>query len=81
MVLTTTAQLLTGKQPFYTTKMPGSVLMKIISGVLPERKDYVSPDLDNNVWSLLQACWQKDPSKRPTIHEVARRVEAIRNAN
>jgi len=75
----TMLELLTGKVPFYTMRMPGSVLMKIVSGVLPERKDYVSPDLDNNVWSLLQACWHMEPSKRPTIQEVVKQVEAIRD--
>jgi len=76
----TALELLSGKQPFYTTPWPVFVLMNIMSGVLPERKDYMSSDLGDEVWSLLQACWQMEPAKRPTIREVVARVETIHAA-
>jgi hypothetical protein len=30
-----------------------------------------------DLWSLLQACWNKDPSGRPTIVEVEHRLREI----
>ncbi|KDQ09622.1 hypothetical protein BOTBODRAFT_36859 [Botryobasidium botryosum FD-172 SS1] len=76
----TALELLSGKEPFYTSQGLGSALTKIGSGVLPRYDDYPSPSMDHQIWSLLEACWKEDPLNRPTISEVVERLGAIHSA-
>ncbi|KDQ12083.1 hypothetical protein BOTBODRAFT_176617 [Botryobasidium botryosum FD-172 SS1] len=77
----TTLELVSGKQPFASIKMPGTVLLKVAQGERPDQKEYDSTVLKGNLWSLLQSCWHKDPEKRPSIDVVVKKMEAILEAH
>jgi len=73
----TTLELVTGKQPFNSIKMPGTVLLRVAQGERPDAKEYDSPVLQGDLWWLLHSCWHQDPEKRPSINWVVRIMEAI----
>ena len=47
-------------------------------GVRPPRPD--CPGVTGQTWKMMKQCWERLPSKRPTIKEVARILEAERRA-
>ncbi|KAK7445090.1 hypothetical protein VKT23_014951 [Stygiomarasmius scandens] len=44
--------------------------MLILEGSRPQRPSTIPDDM----WTLVQACWTQDPSERPSIDEICRRV-------
>ncbi|KDQ08166.1 hypothetical protein BOTBODRAFT_38152 [Botryobasidium botryosum FD-172 SS1] len=73
----TSLELLSGKVPFHTTKLPGQVLLKVVRGEHPSRSEY-DCTIDDRMWALFERCWSSDPKARPTIQEVISEVETIR---
>jgi len=73
----TTLELITGKPPFNSIRMPGTVLIKVAQGERPDPKEFDIPILQGELWSLLVVCWHKDPEKRPSIKEVVTKMEGI----
>lgn len=43
-------------------------MAKVLSGERPERPNH--PVLTDNLWVLVQRCWQKDPRRRPEIGDI-----------
>ncbi|KIO22822.1 hypothetical protein M407DRAFT_115180 [Tulasnella calospora MUT 4182] len=71
-------ELLTGKQPFYTTQGEDSVAQQIINGKVPFTGDY--PELQDDLWwSTLKMCWSRNPEDRPPMRTVYK--ELVRTAN
>ncbi|KDQ18548.1 hypothetical protein BOTBODRAFT_171371 [Botryobasidium botryosum FD-172 SS1] len=75
----TSLELLSGKQPFYKTRMPAAVYNQISKGKRPEQSEYDAPDMSESMWSLLTSCWT-EAAQRPTIDEVVSQMEAIHAA-
>ena len=69
-------ELLTGELPYNVVKPPLAIINKVYEGVSPRgltgKLRYNLPCVDQ-VWGLLEACWQ-DASLRPSISDVKERM-------
>jgi Protein tyrosine and serine/threonine kinase len=71
------SQVFTGEPPFPQVR-PEAVIGRILRGRRPERPEESRKlGLSDNVWNMVEACWSKDPSLRPTVSEV---VTCLNNA-
>ncbi|KDQ18616.1 hypothetical protein BOTBODRAFT_516704 [Botryobasidium botryosum FD-172 SS1] len=61
----TTVELLSGKVPFFTIRVPGLLATMIMEGRHPKKEEYERDgiQIDDGVWSLLESCWEK-PDRR-----------------
>ena len=68
-------QLLSGQVPF--SDKPGLPVAKaILGGERPPRPD--NPSCTDDLWALIQRCWDGDIRLRPKIHEVQKILSSIR---
>ena len=55
------SQIYTGRMPFYEITNDFRMILAVTRGIRPLRVEYtlrkIHGDLDNNVWTLIQACW------------------------
>lgn len=55
-------------------------MLKITKGP-PQRKDHIKFEdyayRPNEMWELLERCWNYDPEERPTIDDVVMRLKEI----
>ena len=61
-------QMYTGRVPFAHRRFYGGVVFDVIRGVRPPRPE--CPKLTDDIWTVIQSCWNHDPKKRPTINTV-----------
>ncbi|KAF8964090.1 TKL/TKL-ccin protein kinase [Flammula alnicola] len=71
-------ELLTGKHPYSDIKRDAAVIHGII--VLKKtpsrpREEAVAPWLSDALWDLMQNCWHKEASCRPSMAQVTSRIE------
>ncbi|KAF8999179.1 kinase-like domain-containing protein [Cyathus striatus] len=69
-----------GKMPFYQFQHDVTVITKVISGQRPlppkpDSKAYQS-GLTDWMWSLIEECWDQNPTKRPMISDVVDRLSS-----
>ena len=57
----------TGKAPFYGV-LPTTVAVGILSGNRPSRPTH--PDVTNDLWRIVERCWDQDPQRRPDVSDV-----------
>ncbi|KAJ7768228.1 kinase-like domain-containing protein [Mycena metata] len=64
-------EILTEKVPFYEEKNDISAMLQVLDGNRPSRPASCmgTPQLDN-LWDLLQSCWEDDPQKRPKASQI-----------
>lgn len=86
----TALELMSGKVPYSRIKMPGSVVMEVSRGRVPERprrggstgggvgEGGNGVEISDRLWRLLVRCWARDGANRPTIHEIIEELEDIR---
>jgi hypothetical protein len=74
LTLTNVVQILTGKPPFFSTRLDMTILFRVRSGARPERTSYT---LTDGMWALLVDCWDQVPQKRPDMGAVVQRLEAM----
>lgn len=60
-------QVFTGTVPF-SNHSSVTAVMTIIQGGRPQRPTH--PTFTENLWSLMQRCWDQDPHLRPQVTEV-----------
>jgi len=60
-------EVFTGKAPFYGIP-PNTVAVGVLSGNRPARPTH--PSLTNNLWKMIERCWNQNLKKRPRISEV-----------
>ena len=60
-------QLFAGGVPFPDIHYLGAIYL-LATGVRPPRPDH--PELSDDIWHLIQQCWDNDPSNRPPIETV-----------
>jgi len=66
-------EVFTNKIPFEEQKNE-AVVLRISRGGRPEMpEDAHAIGLTNEMWKLLESCWQQNPKKRPVMEEVVRR--------
>ncbi|KDQ64686.1 hypothetical protein JAAARDRAFT_28325 [Jaapia argillacea MUCL 33604] len=69
----TVLELITHDQPFSYVKHTTEVVVKVSLGGSPRRPTdptMVARGLDDNLWHLMERCWEKDRTRRPTIGDV-----------
>ncbi|KAG9108263.1 hypothetical protein FRC07_008471, partial [Ceratobasidium sp. 392] len=74
-------QLISGLPPYYQHRHAHSVTFDIRTKIRPVRADYaefeqyaLKPD---EMWALLERCWEIEPKNRPTIDEVIAELEKM----
>lgn len=73
-------ELITGKHPYEECRRDAQVIRSIIVlSSLPMRPKSAAVDtwLSDDLWNLMQECWQRDISARPSMSEVAQRIGEI----
>lgn len=64
-------ELITGKHPFSNRKRDASVIHDVVvKKSIPPRPDGLSDAL----WSLMEECWRRNSDERPTMAQVAMRL-------
>ncbi|KDQ18601.1 hypothetical protein BOTBODRAFT_52570 [Botryobasidium botryosum FD-172 SS1] len=77
----TALELISGKVPFYETRLNGALAMMIESGARPKRESYdLEGSMSDNLWSVLQGCW-REPQKRLSADEIVEQLERCVEAN
>ncbi|KAJ6622330.1 hypothetical protein B0H10DRAFT_908142 [Mycena sp. CBHHK59/15] len=68
-------QILTGKAPFYELLKDVAVILKVIMGERPLRPaSWPETTPINNIWILLQDCWEEKSETRPTAAQIVQRL-------
>lgn len=62
------AQIFSGRLPFQNKKETAVVVTVITSDERPPRPAH--PQLSDELWEMIEKCWRRDPSQRPTIQEI-----------
>jgi len=74
----TMLELITNQQPYSYIKHTAEVIIKASSGarpIRPTKPHIIARGLDDNLWDLMNLCWTKDPTARPTIDQVLARLQ------
>ena len=74
----TVSQVLSGKIPFYNVHHR-AVSLKVFRGERPPRPS--STPIPDHAWEILQACWSKEPTQRPTAERVMTMCTAYASQN
>jgi hypothetical protein len=68
-------QVLTGEVPFSSEKMNWMVAVAVLKGDRPSRPEH--PSFTDDLWELIQRCWDNDPRLRPEILEVSQTFSSV----
>ncbi|EJD51693.1 kinase-like protein [Auricularia subglabra TFB-10046 SS5] len=66
-----------GRRPFAEVR-PVSAVIRTCAGQRPARGEIRRPDFTDTLWTLTTACWAQEPTVRPKMCEVRRRLEGWR---
>jgi hypothetical protein len=75
LTVATQTQVLTGEVPFSSEKMSCMVALAVLKGDRPSRPE--NPSLTDDLWVLIQRCWDQDPPLRPEILEVSQTFSSV----
>ncbi|KAJ7176728.1 kinase-like domain-containing protein [Mycena filopes] len=69
-------EILTEKVPFHEEQNNMAVLLRVLEGARPSQPVSCmdSPYLDN-LWQLIESCWQQKPQDRPTAVQIVQRLQ------
>ncbi|KDN51718.1 hypothetical protein RSAG8_00266, partial [Rhizoctonia solani AG-8 WAC10335] len=75
-------EVLTGQPPFYPKhRIDGQVIATLIQGNLPERPEpqeaMYQRGLSDEMWNLMNRCWEWKPSARPEMRNLASEVRKL----
>ncbi|KAJ7585365.1 kinase-like domain-containing protein [Mycena floridula] len=76
----TVFEIYTKKQPFAHRKFYGPVVYEVMQGIRPPRPSNC-PQLTDDIWRLIQSCWEQDPQNRPTIEMVRAWIRVLSQMN
>lgn len=71
-------QLITNEQPYSYIKHTTEVVIKSATGARPRRPTQphiIARGLDDHLWDLMNTCWNKDSTARPSIDQVLDRLQ------
>ncbi|KAG8916360.1 hypothetical protein FRC02_004019 [Tulasnella sp. 418] len=75
----TSLEILSGKEPFYTMKSPVTIMKAVLwERQTPNRSEYESPHLTDEIWELLTPCWAWEPNDRPTVDVLLSQCKALK---
>ena len=67
------AQTFSGQIPFHDRQSAAVTVAVITANERPPRPGH--QELSDQLWEMIQKCWQTNPSQRPTIREVVKFLE------
>ncbi|KXN91804.1 hypothetical protein AN958_11954 [Leucoagaricus sp. SymC.cos] len=75
-------EVLTGRIPFHEIKGEGAMLIARLFTASHEKPSRPSPEetseeLTDEMWNLMEDCWNFEPNERPSLDEVLRRLERL----
>lgn len=76
------AQVYTGQVPWGADVEDSNVRFAVLHKALPDRpteEQCGGKAVVDEVWALLESCWETEPSERPSMTEVVKTLEAILN--
>ncbi|KAJ8077726.1 hypothetical protein PM082_002159 [Marasmius tenuissimus] len=76
----TVLELLTHNQPFAQFKHPPEVVLSVANGRNPKRPTDAKVKergLDDDLWTLMEECWNRTPSARPGIDNILKQLEDL----
>jgi hypothetical protein len=69
-----------GEYPFRDISNDFQVMFAVQNGIRPSRpSDTLSQSrgLTDKIWRLIEACWVKEPSERPTASRIVKRLRSL----
>jgi len=76
-------ELFTGDVPFRGNSDLINITLLVINGdnpAKPKAEEVILRGFDDHMWRLMEECWQKEASARPSAQEVAQRLRALIDA-
>lgn len=73
-------ELFTGDVPFAGTLNLINITLLVINGGNPTRPsnaEIILRGFDDQIWSMMEECWQKEASARPTALKIAQRLQVL----
>lgn len=70
-------QVMTGKDPFHQKRTSAQVVLAIANGVIPSPRDHRELPESDPLWSLMNHCWNAEPSQRHTAAQIVYKVGGI----
>ncbi|KAL0572052.1 hypothetical protein V5O48_009910 [Marasmius crinis-equi] len=64
--------------PYHWRRMYAGVIPDVVRGIRPPRPDADEcPGLTDDIWSLIERCWNQNPNERPSMLEVVALLEQM----
>lgn len=73
------SQVFTGEFPFHDFEREVRVILSVLQGKRPQRPSPDRNGLDNDVWELIENCWDQNPALRPTAKQIIQRLSGLPN--
>jgi len=71
-------EIYTGNYPFSDTPRDGTVILKVMQGQRPIRPMVdTGKTVSDDLWCLIELCWQQAPSDRPQMLSVVERLQHL----
>ncbi|TFK47432.1 kinase-like protein [Heliocybe sulcata] len=75
----TCLEVCTGRTPFSNRRFNVQDLLEVSHGARPDRPDEQTyPLISDEMWDMMQSCWQQQPESRPTMDVVEQWIGLIR---
>ncbi|KAK7027403.1 hypothetical protein VNI00_015239 [Paramarasmius palmivorus] len=68
-------EIITGLLPFHNLRNELAVLSAIFRGLRPEKPQNI--DIQDEVWLLMNECWESEPALRPTAENLLQRLPVV----
>ncbi|KAG6818581.1 hypothetical protein H0H93_003796 [Arthromyces matolae] len=74
-------EVFTGDIPFVGIKLDATVSFKVMSGLRPQRPSpgslpWMTWGLTEDLWMLMEQCWETNPARRPSSNDINKRLSA-----
>jgi len=73
-------EMFSGNWPFYDVRNDFQVMMAVQAGKRPLRPSYALSrirGLNDEIWHLIETCWNQEPSQRPTSDQILEQLKAL----
>ncbi|KAL0570204.1 hypothetical protein V5O48_011760 [Marasmius crinis-equi] len=67
----------TGRQPFHELPNEMAVAVQVLVNKRRPLRPKETPELSDEMWNLLELCWDSKPTSRPTAARIVERVESM----
>ncbi|KAK7027408.1 hypothetical protein VNI00_015244 [Paramarasmius palmivorus] len=64
-------QVVTGLTPFFRLKRDPAIAIAVVKGERPSKPDF---NIRDELWSLMNQCWQAEPASRLTVEDLLQRL-------